>query len=234
MSGWTAKRFYKTASVVVEDGGFAVRLDGRPVRTPGKRALLMPTEIMAERVAEEWLAQETKIDPRTMPWTRSANSALDKVATQRAEVAAHLIDYAGTDLLCYRAVGPEGLVERQRTFWDPILDWVTQRYDVRFRVTSGVMPVEQDAESLPRLARSMDPMSDFQLTGFYELVTLSGSFTLALAAVESVQAAEDLWKISRIDEDWQAEQWGVDEDAAEMSALKRAAFLHARDFYRAA
>jgi chaperone required for assembly of F1-ATPase len=234
MSGWTAKRFYKSASVVAEEAGFAVRLDGRPVRTPGKRVLLVPTEIMAERIAEEWLAQETKIDPRSMPWTRSANSALDKVAEQRSEVAEHLVSYAGTDLLCYRAEGPDGLVERQRTAWDPILDWLTRRYGVRLHVTVGVMPVEQDEDALRRLGRVMEPMSDFQLTGFHDLVTLSGSFTLALAAAETLQTADEVWKISRIDEDWQAEQWGVDEDAAAMSALKRAAFLHADRFLRAA
>lgn len=234
MSGWAAKRFYETASVVAEEGGFAVRLDGRPVRTPGKRPLLLPTEIMANHVAEEWLAQDIRIDPRTMPWTRSANTALDKVATQRAEVADHLVEYAGTDLLCYRARGPEGLVARQRTAWDPILEWLTRRYDVRLCVTSGVMPVEQDAEALLRLARALEPMSDFQLTGFSELVTLSGSFSLGLAAAEAVQPADDIWNLSRIDEDWQAEQWGIDEDAALMSEMKRAAFLHADRFLRAA
>lgn len=234
MSEWAARRFYEAATVHDEDGGYSVRLDGRPVRTPGKRPLIMPTQVMAEQVAQEWLAQDKVIDPRTMPWTRSANSALDKVAVQRAEVSEHLAGYSGTDLLCYRADAPEGLVARQRSTWDPILDWVTQRYGLRLRVTSGVMPVEQDAEVVPRFMRTMDPMSVFNLTGFHDLVTLSGSFILALAAVESLQPAEDLWKISRVDEDWQAEQWGVDEEAAEMAAIKRAAFLHAHEFFRAA
>ena len=234
MSEWAAKRFYKDATVHKEDGGFAVRLDGRPIRTPSKQVLVTPTETMATRIAGEWVAQDTIIDPRTMPWTRSANSALDKVAPQRDAIEDHLIEYAGTDLVCYRADGPDGLIERQCRCWDPVLDWMTQRYDVRFRVTSGVMPIEQDTEIMARLKRTMRPMSDFQLTGFYELVTLSGSFALALAAVELVQPAKEIWEISRIDEEWQAEQWGVDEEAAEAAELKRAAFLHAHDFFRAA
>lgn len=234
MSEWSPRRFYKTATVQPEGDGFSVRLDDRPIRTPGKRPLILPTEVMARRVADEWLAQEARIDPRTMPWTRSANSALDKVAPQRAEVMAHLIGYAGTDLVCYRAEGPPSLTERQRAGWDPILDWVTQRYDVRLRVTVGVMPVEQDGDVLPRLFRTMDPMSDFHLMGFHELVTLSGSFVLALAAIESLQTAGDLWEISRIDEVWQAEQWGEDEEAAEAAGIKRASFMHGFEFFRSA
>lgn len=234
MSEWAARRFYKDATVQSEDGGFTVRLDGRPIRTPGKRLLVLPTEVMAERIAEEWLAQDKLIDPRTMPWTRSANSALDKVATQRGEVEDHLASYAGTDLVCYRAERPTGLVERQRQAWDPVLDWVTQRYDLSLRVTTGVMPVAQDPDVLPRLKRTMQPMTDFHLTGFHDLVTLTGSFVLGLAAAEILQPAEELWKISRIDEDWQAEEWGVDEEAAEVADLKRAAFLHAESFFRAA
>ena len=234
MTEWAPKRFYKTASVEEEGGGFAVRLDGRPVFTPGKRAIVMPTAEMAGRVADEWHAQAERIDPTTMPWMRSVNSAIDKVAPQRAEVMAHLAGYAGTDLLCYRAEAPDGLVERQAASWDPILDWLTRRYDVRFRVTRGVMPVEQEPETVPRLHRTMQPMSEFQLTGFHDLVALSGSFAIALAAVEGVQAAEDLWKISRIDETWQAEQWGIDAEAEAAAELKRQAFLHAFGFFRAA
>lgn len=234
MTEWAARRFYKLATVQEEEGGFSVRLDDRPIRTPGKRLLVMPTEVMATRIADEWMAQDNLIDPRTMPWTRSANSALDKVATQRDEVEQHLVGYAGTDLVCYRAEGPPGLVQRQRQAWDPILDWLTQRYDVSLRVTSGVMPIAQEDDALPRLKRAMLPMSDFQLTGFHDLVTLTGSFALGLAAAESAQPAEELWKISRIDEEWQAEEWGFDEEAAEAAELKRAAFLHAAAFFRAA
>lgn len=234
MSEWAPKRFYKDARVGPEAEGFAVRLDGRPVRTPGKRPVVMPTRAMAEAVADEWRAQAERIDPRTMPWTRSVNSAIDKVAPQRDEVMEFLAGYAGTDLLCYRAERPEALVARQREAWDPVLDWLTRRYDVRFRVTSGVMPIEQDADLQLRLARTMEPMSAFGLTGFHDLVTLSGSFALALAAAEDFRPAEEIWSLSRIDETWQSEQWGVDEEAAATEAVKRQAFLHAAFFLKAA
>ena len=231
MSEWTPKRFYEDATVEQADGGFTVRLDGRPVKTPGKRLLTMPSQAMAKHVAREWQEQQEQIDPGTMPWTRSVNSALDKVSVQRDEVMAHLIGYAGTDLLCYRADSPAGLFARQAECWNPVLDWAAQRFDVRFKVTSGVMPVAQDDEVIACLRRCMEPMTEFQLTGFHDLVTLSGSYVLALAATEKLQPPEGLWNLSRMDEDWQVEQWGVDEEAAEVAELKRIAFLHAGAFF---
>lgn len=234
MSEWAPKRFYKDATFDREGDQYVVRLDGKPVRTPGKRLLAMPGEAMARNVAEEWQAQEDRIDPGAMPWTRSANTAIDKVSAQRAEIIDHISGYADTDLLCYRAEGPAELVERQSQHWDTLLDWVTQRYLVSLKVTRGVMPVAQDEATLLTLKATMEPMSDFQLTGFYELVSLSGSFAIALATVEAVQPPDVLWKISRIDEDWQSEQWGVDEEAAAAAELKRQAFLHAHAFFRTA
>lgn len=232
MSEWAMKRFWKAVTVEPEGAGFAVRLDGRLIKTPAKRLLQVPSEAMATRIAEEWEAQVEIVDPTAMPWTRSANAAIDKVAVQRAEVMAHLADYAGSDLLCYRADGPDSLVARQQETWDPVLDWLSTRFDVRLAVAAGVMPVEQSADDIARLARAMTPMSDFQLTGFYDLVTLSGSFGLALATVHDVQPAADLWAASRLDEVWQIEQWGDDEEAAEVAALKEQAFLHATEVFR--
>ncbi len=234
MTEWAPKRFYKDATVDAEGDGFSVRLDGRPVRTPGKRLLTLPTERMAEAVAAEWRAQDQKIDPRTMPWTRSANTALDKVSTQRSEIVAHLAGYAGTDLLFYRAEAPEELVARQARLWDPILCWAQDRHDAGFKIVSGVMPVDQDDEIVKRLCCEMDGMSDFHLTGFHDLVALSGSFLIGLATVRSVQEPGALWRASRADEDWQAEVWGLDEEAAEVAALKQDAFLHSLQFYLAA
>ena len=231
MSEWAAKRFYKTASVEAEDAGFSVRLDGRPIRTPSRHALTLPTERMAQRIAEEWLAQEEKIDPQSMPWTRSANSAIDKVSAQRSEIEAHLIEYAGTDLLCYRAESPAALAERQANAWGPVLDWAADRFNARFQITSGVMPVLQNAEVTTNLAHYMQPMSDFQLTGFYDLVTLSGSYVLGVASAESLHSADHVWQLSRIDEDWQEEQWGVDVEASKAAQLKKDAFLHAWEFF---
>ena len=234
MSAWAPKRFWQNATVVAQDDGFAVHLDGKSVRTPGKRALVVPTDAMAQRIAAEWQAQEEKIDPESMPWTRSANSAIEKVSEARAGVEDHLIDYAGTDLLCYRATGPASLIARQTAAWDPILDWAEQTFKAKLVTTSGVMPVAQPEESLKRLAQAMPPMSNFQMTGFYELVALSGSFLIGLAAIHSFRSDADLWAASRIDETWQFEQWGADEEAAEAAEVKKSAFLHATEFYRSA
>ncbi|NNE87253.1 MAG: ATPase [Silicimonas sp.] len=234
MSEWAPKRFWQNATVKTEGDAFTVHLDGRPVRTPGKRPLLVPTGTMAQRIAAEWQAQEDKINPESMPWTRSANSAIEKVAASRLGVEAHLIDYAGTDLLCYRAERPKSLIDRQSMAWEPILQWADQTFGARLAITSGVMPVEQPTDAIERLSRTMTPMSDFEMTGFYDLVTLSGSFLIGLAAVHEYASPDDLWAASRVDELWQIEEWGADEEAAEAAEIKKTAFLHATEFYRSA
>ena len=234
MSEWGPKRFWSTVSVETCPEGFSIRLDGRPVRTPAKRALVLPTQAIAGRVAAEWEAQEEQVDPATMPWTRSANAAIDKVATRPREVMDHLAGYAGTDLLSYRAAGPVELVLRQQETWDPLLDWLASRHGVRFEVTPGVMPVEQDPACVSRLVQSMESMSSFQLTGFQELVTLSGSFVIALAVADGAFPVRDLWSASRLDESWQAEHWGKDVEAVEAAAHKMRAFLHAAELFRLA
>lgn len=232
MSEWDPKRFWSTVTVEAGPEGFSIRLDGRPVRTPAKRTLALPTQAIARHVAAEWEAQEERVDPATMSWTRSANAAIDKVATQRREVMDHLAGYANTDLLSYRAAEPAELVLRQQKSWDPLLDWLECRHDVRFEVTRGVMPVQQDAACVSRLVRSMEPMSSFQLTGFHDLVTLSGSFVIALAAAERAFPVQDLWSASRLDESWQVEQWGEDVEAAEEAVRKMQAFRHAAELFR--
>ena len=234
MSEWAPKRFWTDVTVVPESEGYTVRLDTRPVHTPAKRALVVPKEPMAARIAEEWAAQEDRVDPRRMPWTRSANAAIDKVADQRDEVKRYLAGYADTDLLLYRADGPEGLIDRQRAGWDPILDWIATRFGVQLVQTEGIMPVSQSPDDLAKLAQAMDDMSDFQITGFHDLVTLTGSFSLALAAIEKRAEPARIWALSRIDEDWQIEQWGEDEEAKAVAAVKKAAFLHAVEFFDAA
>jgi len=234
MSEWAPKRFWTDVTVGEATEGFAVQLDGKRVKTPAKRALVLPTRHVAEQVAAEWLAVEDRITPETMPWTRSANAALDKVAAQRDEVTAHLIGYAASDLLCYRAADPASLVELQNRTWDPILAWCQSRYDVQLVTTSGVMPVTQPEGGLERLKRVMEPMNMFHVTAFHDLVTLSGSYVLALVAIEQAWPINEVWDASRLDEDWQAEQWGVDAEASEAADIKRAAFLHAAKLYQAA
>ncbi|WP_019953339.1 ATP12 family chaperone protein [Yoonia vestfoldensis] len=231
MTDWKPKRFWKAATPEACEGGFTVTLDGRLVKTPAKAALVVPTLPMAEAVAAEWDAQTGLVDPRTMPVTRSANAAIDKVRTQRTEVIGLLSEYGGTDLLCYRAPAPDGLVLRQRQAWDPLLHWATDTLGVTLAVGEGVMHVPQPDESLAVLQSELDRMDDFRLAAAHDLISLSGSLILALAVMRDHLDAARAWDISRIDEDWQIAQWGADEDATAAAAIKRAAFLHAERFF---
>ncbi|MDG4650233.1 ATP12 family protein [Roseibacterium sp. SDUM158017] len=232
MSGWKAKRFWKDVSVARNEGGWHVLLDSRPVRTPAKAAMDLPTEAMALAVAEEWAAQEGDIDALSMPVTRSANSAIDRVAPQHDEVAGMLAAYAETDLLCHRAESPEALAERQAKGWDPLLDWAAEAHGARLLATAGILPVAQPAESLERLALGLRALDPFRLTALHDLVTLSGSLILGLAVAGGRIDVEAGWRLSRIDEDWQIEQWGEDEEAAEAAAYKFEQFRHADRFWR--
>lgn len=230
MSEWKAKRFWKDTDVAPSGSGFQVLLDGRPVRTPLKAAMTLPSKDMAEAVAREWAAQEGAIDPRSMPVTRSANAAIDKVTVQWAEVATMLAAYGETDLLCHRADAPEELRDQQNKAWDPVLAWARSRFNAPLTVVSGVLPAMQPADSLASLDDAVRAYRPFSLTALHDLVTLSGSLVLGLYVAEGHCRPEAGWELSRIDESWQAAQWGADEEAEEVAALKRSAFLHAARF----
>jgi chaperone required for assembly of F1-ATPase len=232
MTGWTAKRFWKEARVAEAEGGFTVHLDARPVKTPAKAALIVPTRALAEAIAAEWDAQPEKIDPRTMPVTRTANSAIDKVRVQQAEVTALLAAYGESDHLCYRAAGPEALVARQVAAWDPLLDWAAAALGARLIAGQGVMHVAQDQQAVARLHSAVAAFDPFRLAAVHDLISLSGSLVLALAVTRGHMNPEDAWILSRIDEDWQAEQWGADDEATAHANIKRAAFLDAARFYQ--
>lgn len=230
MSGWVAKRFWTAAEVAKAEGGFAVHLDGRPIRTPAKAPLIVPTRALAHAIADEWQAQGEKIDPRTMPVTRAANAAIDKVRPQHAEVAALIAEYGGTDLLCYRAEGPVALVARQAAAWDPLLDWSQAELGARLAVTAGVVPVPQDAAALAALSARVAALDEFELAAVHDLVSITGSLILGLAVAAGRLSAEEAWDIARLDEAWQIEHWGEDEEAAAEAALKRQALLDAARF----
>lgn len=231
MSEWKQKRFWKTAAVVQTADGFAVELDGRRVKTPAKAPLDLPTEAMARAVAGEWDAQEEEIKPLTMPFTRSANAAIDKVRVQKAEVADMIAAYGDADLLCYRAQSPQELIDRQAERWDPALDWAADALGARLVPRSGVMHIAQDPAALERLGKRVHDMTPFQLAAFHDLVSLSGSLILGLAATQNWRDIEEIWHMSRLDELWQEEQWGPDEEAAETAEIKRKSFVHAKNFY---
>jgi chaperone required for assembly of F1-ATPase len=227
---WKSRRFWAEATVVPTMGGHAVELDQRPVRTPLKTRLVMPSRALAQGVADEWDAQQDVIDPLAMPLTRAVNATLDKVVPQKDEVAHHLSEYGESDLLCYRAASPEALAERQSAAWDPWLDWLAAAHGARLAVTTGVMPAAQPANAVSALRTRVHAMTVWELTALSEFVTLSGSLVLALAVMEDQIDPAEAWLLSRIDEIWQNEQWGEDEEEAERIAVKRAAFLQARTY----
>lgn len=234
MSGWKAKRFWKKAAVGEHDGGFAVKLDDRPLRTPAKSPLLAPTRAMAEAIVAEWDAVADHVDPGRMPVTRAANAAIDKVAAQFGEVADLIAEYGGSDLLCYRAEAPEELAAAQAAAWDPMLDWAVSAFGVRLTITRGVVPVAQRPECLARLSAEVHATSPFQLVALHDLVSLSGSLILGLAATRTEFEPEMLWRLSRVDEEWQISQWGEDDEAAVVAERKRAEFHFARSFWQLA
>lgn len=231
MSDWKQKRFWKEVSAVEVDGGFSVLLDGRGVKTPAKVSLTLPSLEMAQAIAAEWEAQVEGINPETMPYTRSANAAIDKVANQHAEVADMLADYGDSDLLCYRADSPQELVTRQAAHWDPALDWAKDTLGAHLETRQGLLHARQNPAALSVLRDAVHDLNNFQLAAFHDLVSMSGSLVLGFAAAHNWRTADDIWQISRLDETWQEEQWGVDEEAQETAELKRSAFLHAKSFY---
>ncbi|NOD65711.1 MULTISPECIES: ATP12 family chaperone protein [unclassified Ruegeria] len=231
MSDWKPKRFWKESTVVETDGGFTVELDGRRVKTPAKEGLVLPTRTMADAVAAEWDAQDKEVDPASMPFTRSANAAIDKVRIQHAEVADMLADYGDSDLLCYRATHPQELQNRQSAEWDPALDWAAATLSARLVPVDGVLHKPQADPALETLRARVHALDSFQLAAFHDLVSLSGSLILGFAAAMDWREPDEIWRISRLDETWQIEQWGHDDEAHAVAETKRIAFLHAKRFF---
>ncbi len=224
------KRFYKQAAVSPEEGGVAILLDGRPVRTPARNLLRVPTEELAEAVAEEWNAQGERVDPRSMPLTGLANAAIDRVVPDPAAFGRTLAEYGESDLLCYRADGPQSLVERQEEMWEPLLAWARTRFGVEFETTTGVMHRRQPAATVDQLGRAVAARGPFQLAGLAPLVTIAGSLIIALALAEGAIGLEAAWDAALLDEAWQAEQWGEDPLAAASLANRRREFESAYRF----
>ncbi len=234
MSGaWVKRRFWAEATVAPGEDGFGVHLDGRPLRTPARAALCVPTRALAELIAAEWRAQAEVIDPEAMPATRAANSAIDKLQGQMPQVVAMLADYGDSDLVCYRAEAPEGLVAAEAAAWDPLVDWVATRYGAWLAVHTGVMHQPQRPEALAALRVPVAAMSAFELAGFHDLVTLTGSLVIGLATATDRAAPLHLWDAAQVDTNWQIAQWGTDEEAQHMTEARRRAFLDAKRFFDA-
>jgi len=216
------KRFWKTVSV---EPGNSLALDGRPVRTPGRALLAVPTPALAEAIASEWRAVETDIDPRAMPLTGLANAAIDRIEPARGAFAAGLAKYGESDLLYYRAETPEPLIERQCAAWDPLLDWARGRYDVHFEPTAGIVHRPQPPATLARLNEAVMALDAFHLAGLSPVVTVTGSLVAALALLEGAADAETIWRAAQVDEAWQEEMWGEDELATQAREAHHADFL---------
>jgi len=230
MTEWVAKRFWSEATVAELDGGYTIHLDGRPVKSPGRRVFVMPSAAMADAARAEWNAQEEVIDPTSMPVTRSVNSALDQTAPQRDDVIDMLAAYAETDLLCHRAALPQNLHAKQADAWDPLLAWALERYGATLVPTVGIMALDQDPESLAALREAVAGYGNFGLTALYDLIGISGSIVIGLAVAEGACEPAQGWLISRIDEDHQIAQWGADEEAEARAEIRKRAFLHAAQF----
>ena len=222
------KRFWKTAAATESDGGWTIELDGRPVRTPARATLTLPSQELAEAVASEWNAVEEKIDPRQMPLTGLANAAIDRVAADRQAFAGSLGRYGESDLACYRAEGPRTLVERQEQQWDALLGWARRRFDVDFRTTAGIIHVPQPAATIERLRHAVVALDAFRLAALSPLVTIGGSLVAGLAVLEGALSPEQAWEAVSLDDRWQLEQWGSDAEAEAALENRR------RDFFAAA
>jgi chaperone required for assembly of F1-ATPase len=223
------KRFWKEAGAVEAEGGWTVELDGKPLRTPARKALTVPTEALARAIAGEWNAAEEQIDPNELPLTGIANAAIDRVAADPVAFAAGLASYGESDLLCYRAEGPRELVRRQEARWDELLAWGRRRFDVDFETTSGIVHVAQPEPTIQRLSHAVATLDPFRLAGLSPLVTIGGSLLAALAVLEGQAAPESAWEAVTVDEQWQGEQWGADAEAqAALDARQKGFFAGAR------
>ncbi len=217
------KRFYSRAHVGEGEGGYLLLLDGKPVKTPARRPLAAPTRALAGKLADEWNVQEHVIDPGRMPLTRLANAVIDAVADAPRPVADGVAQYLGSDLLCYRAEAPAGLVALQATLWDPVLAWARDALGARFVLAQGVMHVAQPVEAVAA-ARSHVPTDVWRLGAVSSITTLTGSGLLALALAQSALEVDAAWAAAHVDEDWQASQWGSDQTEIERRAYRRAEF----------
>ncbi len=231
MSEWKQKRFWKNVHVVSSEAGYFIKLDDIILKSPAKRQMMLPTEELAKKVASEWDKQIEEIDPTTMPFTKSANAALDKVSEQYEEVSSLLGEYGETDLLCYRADSPPELQKRQKTGWDPIINWAENTFKVQINCGTGIVYIPQNEKLFSETRKKINNLSIFELTAFYDMVSITGSLILGLAIINGRLSAEEAYQLSRIDEQWQLEQWGEDEEAQVASNQKNMAILHSEEFF---
>ncbi len=212
------KKFYKSVGISPEESGFSVRLDNRPVKTPAKKALVLPNRPLADAVAAEWDAQGEDIDTHSMRLTRLANTAIDRVTDHRQAVIGEIAGFAGTDLVCYRAEEPATLAKRQEEGWAPLVSWVAERHGIDLAVTTGLLPVAQSAESTQAARAAVESFDVFALSGLHLVTSACGSVVLGLAVADGRIDGASAWELSLIDETYQIEEWGEDPEATKRRA----------------
>lgn len=224
MTASPARRFYKQVAVTGTAAPFAIALDERTLRTPLKRPLDLPTRPLAEAIAAEWDAQEQKIEPHKMPLTKLANTALDRVASDKDRIIGEIVDFAGSDLVCYRAANPPDLVERQARIWQPVLDWARASFQGEFQATEGILHIAQPQASLAAMRGFLATKSPWALTALHNMTTLTGSALISAMACEKDLPPAEAWLAAHVDEDFQIEQWGWDEEARHRRDFRKREF----------
>lgn len=228
------KRFYDQVDTVPAETGYSVHLDERSLKTPMRNALVVPSQALADGIAREWSEQREVIDPATMSLTRLTNSTIDGVIPQQSDVIEDIVKYAGHDLICYRAEGPQTLTERQRQVWDPILAWAQQHLGASWVCCVGVMPVEQPEATASAVRAALNDYNPFQLAALHEITSLTGSALLALAYGAGHMDIDAVWRAAHLDETFQAEQWGADPIAVERRMGRQGEAAQADQFFRLA
>ena len=224
------RRFYREAATVADGDNWRIALDGKVVKTPARNPLLLPIRALAEAIAAEWNAQETKVKPDTMPLMQLASTAIDRVAPDRDRIIAETAGYAATDLICYRAEAPADLVTRQAAAWDPLIDWLRERYDVSLQVASGVIAILQSDQALAALTRAVAAQANLRLTALAVMTGAAGSLAIGLAVLEGRINPETAADAAQLDELFQAERWGIDPEAEKRRAIQKADLVAARRF----
>jgi chaperone required for assembly of F1-ATPase len=224
------RRFYQEATALADGDVWRIALDGKVVKTPARNPLSLPTRALAEAIAAEWNAQEAKVKPDSMPLMQLASTAIDRVAPDRGRIVAETAGYAATDLVCYRAEGPAELVARQAAAWDPLLDWLRERYDVSLQQGAGVMAIPQSDQALAALSRVVAAQDDLRLTALGVVTGAAGSLAIGLAVLEGRIGPEAAAEAAQLDELYQAERWGSDPEAERRRAAQKADLIAARRF----
>lgn len=224
------KRFYQKAESMPAVAGYGIAVDGRQVKTPAKHDLIVPNAALAAAIAAEWEAQQGEVRPATMPLTRLAGTAVDRSATRREAIVLQVANYAGTDLVCYRARHPPALAARQQAVWQPLIDWAVLRYDAPLVITSGVMPASQPPTSLRAFAAAVAEQDDFMLTALHAATAACGSLIIALALLEGRLDVAEAVAAAQLDECFQIEAWGEDAEQAERRRASAADVTAAAQF----